>query len=104
MRSGVGQRAGASQHRRLVQRAEQRFGGESLRREGRLEAGGEGIGHALELVGTPAAQPQHRRGREGGGSRAVLGGLPFRRRKAHRLQHAEAAAVLAEASLHPISG
>ena len=43
MRSGVGQRAGASQHRRLVQRAEQRFGGESLRREGRLEAGGEGI-------------------------------------------------------------
>ena len=94
MRSGVGQRAGAPQHRRLVQRAEQRFGGESLRREGRLEAGGEGIGHALELVGAPAAQPQHRRGREGGGSRAVLGGLPFRRRKAHRLQHAEAAAKL----------
>ena len=97
MRSGVGQRAGAPQHRRLVQRAVQRLGGESLGREGRLEAGGEGIGHALELVGTPAAQPQHRRGREGGGGRAVLGGLPFRRRKAHRLQHAEAAAVLAEA-------
>ena len=38
MRSGVGQRAGAPQHRRLVQRAEQRFGGEGLGREGRLEA------------------------------------------------------------------
>ena len=96
VRARIGQRPGPPQHRRLIQRTGQPLGGDGLGRHLGGEAGGKGVGHALELVGAPAAQPEQGGGRQGGGGAAVLGGLPLGGGKAHRRKGAQALAVLAQ--------
>ena len=77
----VWQGAGTGQGHGLVQGAGQRFRLYRLRGLFCLKFRGEGICHALQLVGPPCPQAQH----QGGGQAA--GFLPFslRERKAHRL-------------------
>ena len=73
----------------IVQGAEQLLCNERLRRELRFKSGGKSIHCHLQLVTAPCPQVQH-------DIRRQLGGGAFRLRqgKAHRLCHAQAAAVL----------